>query len=63
MTLFSVVRAAPVVWHLNLFQSKKDLSSSLDLVRIFQELSVQAERNVKIVNIIRLMQMNFDLLF
>lgn len=40
------MKAVPVVWHLNLFQSRKDLASPLDLLDILQELSIQAERNI-----------------
>lgn len=62
--LGSLVKATPVVWHLNLFQSKRDPASSLALVRILQELSIQAERNiVRLINTNRFLQMQLALLF
>lgn len=63
-TWFCRAKAIPVVWHLNLFQSKKGLPSPLGLVRILQDLSIQTERNiVGTVNLSRFLQMQPALFF
>lgn len=61
---FSRAKAIPVVWHLNLFQSKKGLPSPLGLLRLLQDLSIESERNiVRIVNLSRFLQMQLALFF
>lgn len=63
-TWFSRAKAIPVVWHLNLFQSKKGLPSPLGLVRILPDLSIQTERNiVRTVNLGGFLQMHPALFF